>query len=77
MGTSAGNKIALTFQQIHFKEQRKFANKFSSGKKSGGLSKILLGSALLLPVVLGCSLSKGNKSTTDVLNQQYGGDERS
>tara|TARA_B100001057_G_scaffold390457_1_gene398405 strand:+ start:1134 stop:2876 length:1743 start_codon:yes stop_codon:yes gene_type:complete len=77
MGTTSKNITGDIPSQSTLKKARKFARNFSSGKKSGGLSKALLGSALLLPVVLGGSLSKAKAaSTTDVLNQQYGGNER-
>ena len=77
MGTTSTSITSDIPGKSTLKKARKFARNFSSGKKSGGLSKALLGSALLLPVVLGGSLSKAKAaSTTDVLNQQYGGDER-
>ena len=77
MGTTSTSLTSDIPSKSTLKKARKFARNFSSGKKSGGLSKALLGSALLLPVVLGGSLSKAKAaSTTDVLNQQYGGDER-
>ena len=77
MGTTSTSITSDIPGKSTLKKARKFAKNFSSGKKSGGLSKALLGSALLLPVVLGGSLSKAKAaSTTDVLNQQYGGDER-
>ena len=77
MGTTSTSLTSDIPGRSTLKKARRFARNFSSGKKSGGLSKALLGSALLLPVVLGGSLSKAKAaSTTDVLNQQYGGDER-
>lgn len=77
MGTTSTSLTSDIPGRSTLKKARKFATNFSAGKKSGGLSKALLGSALLLPVVLGGSLSKAKAaSTTDVLNQQYGGDER-
>lgn len=77
MGTTSTSITSDIPGKSTLKKARKFARNFSSGKKSGGLSKALLGSALLLPVVLGGSLSKAKAvSTTDILNQQYGGDER-
>tara|TARA_B100000575_G_scaffold199891_1_gene161830 strand:+ start:387 stop:2150 length:1764 start_codon:yes stop_codon:yes gene_type:complete len=77
MGTTSTSLTSDIPGRSTLKKARRFARNFSSGKKSGGLSKALLGSALLLPVVLGGSLSKAKAaSTTDVLNQQYGGNER-
>ena len=77
MGTTSTSITSDIPGKSTLKKARRFAKKFNSGKSSGGLSKALLGSALLLPVVLGGSLSKAKAaSTTDVLNQQYGGDER-
>lgn len=76
MGTTSTSITSDIPGKSTLKKARKFAKNFNSGK-SGGFSKALLGSALLLPVVLGGSLSKAKAaSTTDVLNQQYGGDER-
>ena len=76
MGTTSTSITGDIPGKSTLKKARRFAKKFNSGK-SGGFSKALLGSALLLPVVLGGSLSKAKAaSTTDVLNQQYGGDER-
>ena len=76
MGTTSTSITGDIPSKSTLKKARRFAKKFNSGK-SGGFSKALLGSALLLPVVLGGSLSKAKAaSTTDVLNQQYGGDER-
>ena len=76
MGTTSTSITGDIPGKSTLKKARKFAKNFNSGK-SGGFSKALLGSALLLPVVLGGSLSKAKAaSTTDVLNQQYGGDER-
>jgi len=76
MGTTSTSITGDIPGRSTLKKARKFAKNFNSGK-SGGFSKALLGSALLLPVVLGGSLSKAKAaSTTDVLNQQYGGDER-
>ena len=58
------------------KKARKFAKNFQGGK-SGKLNKLLLGSALIAPVVLGGALGKAKAaSSTDILNQQYGGDEK-
>ena len=75
MGTTSTSITGDIPGRSTLKKARKFAKNFNSGK-SGGFSKALLGSALLLPVVLGGSLSKAKAaSTTDVLNQQYGGDE--
>ena len=77
MGTTSTSITSDIPGKSTLKKARRFAKKFNSGKSSGGLSKALLGSALLLPVVLGGSLSRAKAaSTTDVLNQQYGGDER-
>ena len=76
MGTTSTSITGDIPGKSTLKKARKFAKNFNSGK-SGGFSKALLGSALLLPVVLGGSLSRAKAaSTTDVLNQQYGGDER-
>ena len=76
MGTTSTSITGDIPSKSTLKKARRFAKKFNSGK-SGGFSKALLGSALLLPVVLGGSLSKAKAaSPTDVLNQQYGGDER-
>ena len=76
MGTTSTSITGDIPGKSTLKKARKFAKKFNSGK-SGGFSKALLGSALLLPVVLGGALSKAKAaSPTDVLNQQYGGDER-
>ena len=58
------------------KKARRFAKNFQGGK-SGKLNKLLLGSALIAPVVLGGALGKAKAaSSTDILNQQYGGDEK-
>ena len=76
MGTTSTSITGDIPGKSTLKKARKFAKNFNSGK-SGGFSKALLGSALLLPVVLGGALSKAKAaSPTDVLNQQYGGDER-
>ena len=76
MGTTSTSITGDIPSKSTLKKARRFAKKFNSGK-SGGFSKALLGSALLLPVVLGGALSKAKAaSPTDVLNQQYGGDER-
>jgi hypothetical protein len=53
---------------------RKFAKNFQGGK-SGKVKKLLLGSALILPIVLGGAMKARAASSTDILNQQYGGDE--
>ena len=53
---------------------RRFAKNFQGGK-SGKINKLLLGSALILPIVLGGAMKARAASSTDILNQQYGGDE--
>ena len=53
---------------------RKFAKNFGSGRSSR-MNKMLLGSALMLPMVLGTMMAK-NQSTEDILQTQYGGDEK-
>ena len=55
------------------KKARKFAKNFG-GKRSSRVSKLLLGSAVMLPMVLGTMMAK-NQSTEDILQNQYGGDE--
>ena len=56
------------------KKARKFAKNFSGGRSSR-VNKMLLGSALMLPMVLGTMMAK-NQSTEDILLNQYGGDEK-
>ena len=56
------------------KKARKFAKNFG-GKRSSRVSKLLLGSAVMLPMVLGTMMAK-NQSTEDILQNQYGGDEK-
>ena len=56
------------------KKARKFAKNFSGGRSSR-VNKMLLGSALMLPMVLGTMMAK-NKSTDDILLNQYGVDEK-
>ena len=56
------------------KKARKFAKNFG-GKRSSRVSKLLLGSAVMLPMVLGSMMAK-NQSTEDILQNQYGGDEK-
>ena len=56
------------------KKARKFAKNFG-GKRSSRVSKLLLGSAVMLPMVLGTMMAK-NQSTEDILLNQYGGDEK-
>ncbi len=55
------------------KKAKKFAKNFG-GKRSSRVSKLLLGSAVMLPMVLGTMMAK-NQSTEDILQNQYGGDE--
>ena len=52
MGTTSTSITGDIPSKSTLKKARRFAKKFNSGK-SGGFSKALLGSALLLPVVLG------------------------
>ena len=76
MGTTSKNITGDIPSQSTLKKARKFAKTFQGGK-SKKFSKLILGSALLLPVVLGGALSRAKaSSSTDVLNQQYGGDEK-
>ena len=55
------------------KKARKFANTFHGGG-SKKLGKMLIGSAIILPMVLGTALKARSQSPTDILNTQYGGD---
>jgi len=76
MGTTSKSITGDIPSQSTLKKARKFAKTFQGGK-SKKFSKLILGSALLLPVVLGGALSRAKaSSSTDVLNQQYGGDEK-
>lgn len=76
MGTTSKNITGDIPSQSTLKKARKFARTFQGGK-SKKFGKLILGSALLLPVVLGGALSRAKaSSSTDVLNQQYGGDEK-
>jgi hypothetical protein len=60
--------------QSTLKKARKFAKNFGSGRSSK-VNKMLLGSALMLPLVLGSMMAK-NQSTEEILQNQYGGDEK-
>ena len=60
--------------QSTLKKARKFAKNFGSGRSSK-VNKMLLGSALMLPLVLGSMMAK-NRSTEEILKNQYGGDEK-
>tara|TARA_S200000501_G_scaffold377844_1_gene437754 strand:+ start:3900 stop:5645 length:1746 start_codon:yes stop_codon:yes gene_type:complete len=75
MGTTSKNITGDIPSQSTLKKARKFARTFQGGK-SKKFGKLILGSALLLPVVLGGAMGRAKaSSSTDVLNQQYGGDE--
>ena len=56
------------------KKARKFARNFGGGR-SEKINKILLGSALMLPLILSGVMAK-SQSTEDILQNQYGGNEK-
>tara|TARA_B100002019_G_scaffold168970_1_gene146078 strand:- start:1350 stop:3164 length:1815 start_codon:yes stop_codon:yes gene_type:complete len=72
MGTISKTKDVPDKSKL--KKARKFAKNFSGGRSSK-VNKMLLGSALMLPMVLGTMMAK-NQSTEDILINQYGGDEK-
>ena len=56
------------------KKARKFARNFGGGR-SEKINKILLGSALMLPLIMSGVMAK-SQSTEDILQTQYGGNEK-
>ena len=74
MGTTSKSVAGDIPSDATIKKARKFAKNFQGGK-SRKIGKLLLGSALILPVVLGGAMKARAASSTDILNQQYGGDE--
>ncbi len=73
MGTESKSISGGLPSQSTMKKARKFANTFHGGG-SKKLGKMLIGSAIILPMVLGTALKARAQSPTDVLNSQYGGD---
>ena len=74
MGKSGKRIDGRTPSQATMNKARKFARNFSSGG-SGKLNKLLLGSAIILPFVLGSALKAKQVNANEILNNEYGGDE--
>ena len=73
MGTESKSLSGGLPSKSTMKKARKFANTFHGGG-SKKLGKMLIGSAIILPMVLGTALKARSQSPTDILNTQYGGD---
>tara|TARA_B100000927_G_scaffold71623_1_gene56914 strand:- start:5803 stop:7551 length:1749 start_codon:yes stop_codon:yes gene_type:complete len=73
MGTESKGLSGGLPSKSTMKKARKFANTFHGGG-SKKLGKMLIGSAIILPMVLGTALKARSQSPTDILNSQYGGD---
>lgn len=73
MGTESKSISGGLPSKSTMKKARKFANTFHGGG-SKKLGKMLIGSAIILPMVLGTALKARSQSPTDILNTQYGGD---